>query len=63
MIVATNGWLHSFCAQHGYLFIDDYSAMVDENGKLRRDLSDDGIHPNDAGYKIMADVFFATFHE
>jgi len=28
--------------------------MVDEKGLLKRDLADDGLHPNAAGYKVMA---------
>jgi lysophospholipase L1-like esterase len=28
--------------------------MVDDKGMLRKDLSDEGLHPNGAGYKIMA---------
>jgi lysophospholipase L1-like esterase len=28
--------------------------MVDENGQLRADLAEDGLHPNAEGYKIMA---------
>jgi lysophospholipase L1-like esterase len=27
---------------------------VDEKGLLKRDLAEDGLHPNPAGYKIMA---------
>jgi hypothetical protein len=28
--------------------------MVDDKGLLKRDLAEDGLHPNPAGYKIMA---------
>jgi lysophospholipase L1-like esterase len=28
--------------------------VVDDKGLLRRELAEDGLHPNDAGYKIMA---------
>jgi lysophospholipase L1-like esterase len=28
--------------------------MVDDRGRLKRDLADDGLHPNAAGFKIMA---------
>jgi lysophospholipase L1-like esterase len=28
--------------------------MVDEKGLLKLDLAEDGLHPNAAGYKIMA---------
>jgi lysophospholipase L1-like esterase len=28
--------------------------MVDEKGLLKRDLAEDGLHPNKAGYAFMA---------
>ena len=28
--------------------------MVDDKGFLKKDLADDGLHPNPVGYKIMA---------
>jgi lysophospholipase L1-like esterase len=28
--------------------------MVDDRGMLKRELSDEGLHPNAAGYKVMA---------
>jgi len=28
--------------------------MVDRSGLLRKELANDGLHPNQAGYKLMA---------
>ena len=28
--------------------------MVDDKGLLKRNLDEDGLHPNPAGYKVMA---------
>ncbi len=53
-ILALNAWLKDYCTKNGLVYLDYFSALVDEKGMLRRDLSDDGLHPNDAGYKIMA---------
>ena len=53
-ILALNAWLKDYCAKNGLVYLDYFSAMVDEKGMLRRDLSDEGLHPNAAGYKVMA---------
>jgi lysophospholipase L1-like esterase len=59
-ILALNRWLEHYCAQNGLVYLDYFSALVDEHGMLRRDLSDDGLHPNAAGYKIMAPLAEAS---
>ncbi len=48
-----NDWLKNYSAQKGIVYLDYYSHLLDDKGLLRRDLADDGLHPNDAGYKIM----------
>ncbi len=53
-ILALNQWLKDYCAQNGFVYLDYFSALVDDKGMLKRALSDDGLHPNAAGYKIMA---------
>jgi lysophospholipase L1-like esterase len=55
-ILVLNNWLRSYCVlpANSCTFLDYYSAMVDTTGMLKKDLADDGLHPNVAGYKIMA---------
>ena len=53
-ITRLNGWLAELCRTKGWGYIDYHGAMADEAGRLRRDLADDGLHPNTAGYKVMA---------
>jgi lysophospholipase L1-like esterase len=55
-ILALNKWLKEYCAKNGFVYLDYFSALVDEHGKLKRALADDGLHPTDAGYKIMASL-------
>ena len=53
-ILGLNKWLKDYCAKNHLVYLDYFNVLVDEHGMLKRDLSDDGLHPNDAGYKIMA---------
>jgi acyl-CoA thioesterase I len=55
-ILALNKWLKDYCARNRYVYLDYFSALVDERGMLKRALADDGLHPTDAGYKIMASL-------
>ena len=59
-IRALNEWLKSFCAQRGYVYLDYYSALIDDQGQLGADLSDDGLHPNAKGYRLMAPLLAAA---
>jgi len=53
-IAAVNQWLRDYAAAHGYVYLDYYSAMQDGRHGLPENLSKDGVHPNDAGYAVMA---------
>jgi len=53
-ILALNIWLKDYCAKNGLVYLDYFSAVVDDQGLLRKELAEDGLHPNAAGYKIMA---------
>jgi len=53
-ILALNAWIKSYAAQHDDVYLDYFSAMVDDQGLLKKELSDDGLHPNKAGYAVMA---------
>jgi lysophospholipase L1-like esterase len=53
-IVALNAWIKDYAKTQGIAYLDYYSALLDDRQLLRRDLTSDGLHPNSAGYAIMA---------
>jgi len=53
-ILELNTWLKDYCAKNGIVYLDYFSAVVDDKGMLKKELADDGLHPNAAGFKIMA---------
>ena len=52
-IIGLNGWIKDYAAQSGSVYLDYYSAMV-EGRNLKKELTTDGLLPNDAGYNVMA---------
>jgi lysophospholipase L1-like esterase len=62
-ILALNTWLKNYCSANGLTYLDYFSAMVDDHGLLRKDLATDGLHPNDAGYRIMAPLAEAAVEQ
>jgi lysophospholipase L1-like esterase len=53
-IVALNAWIKDYAAKRGAVYLDYHSAMADQRQGMRPELSEDGVHPNEAGYRIMA---------
>lgn len=53
-ILALNAWLKDYCRENQLVYLDYFDAMVDDAGYLQKPLSGDGLHPNEAGYRIMA---------
>ena len=62
-IRALNTWIKDYAAKNGFVYVDYYSAMANGEGGLRTELSPDGVHPNKAGYQIMAPLAEAGIAE
>jgi lysophospholipase L1-like esterase len=53
-ILSLNAWLAEYAVENDAVYLDYHSAVADPEGRLRPDLNDDGLHPNAAGYAVMA---------
>jgi lysophospholipase L1-like esterase len=53
-IAAVNSWMRDYAASHGAVYLDYFTAMADERQGMKASLSGDGVHPNEAGYRVMA---------
>lgn len=53
-ILALNAWIKSYTRHEHMIYLDYYSAMLDANHALKKEYSQDGLHPNPAGYAVMA---------
>jgi acyl-CoA thioesterase I len=53
-IRALNTWIREYAAKNGLVYVDYYASMATSEGGLKAELSADGVHPNQAGYEIMA---------
>lgn len=52
-IQALNEWMKKYAQETGAIYLDYYSAMLDEAGFFKKEFTYDGLHPNDAGYAVM----------
>jgi len=60
LIVQFNARLEKIAADFGCPFMDVYAPFADDQGLLRQDLSRDGLHLTDAGYRLWADMIDRT---
>ena len=59
-IVALNTWIRAYAASHRAIYLDYHTAMADDRMGLRAEFTTDGVHPNDAGYRVMAPLTAAA---
>jgi lysophospholipase L1-like esterase len=52
-IIALNSWIKDYCAKNQLIYLDYYNAMTDDQKMLKKEITYDGLHPNEAGYAIM----------
>jgi lysophospholipase L1-like esterase len=59
-ILALNTWIKDYCEKNGLVYLDYYSAMIDDHKMLKKELTYDGLHPNDAGYEVISPLAAAA---
>lgn len=52
-IIEINDWMKSYAAKNGFVYLDYYTPMLDDKNMLKKEITADGLHPNDAGYEMM----------
>jgi lysophospholipase L1-like esterase len=54
-IISLNGWIKDYAMRSGSVYLDYYSALAGGRN-FKKELTSDGLLPNDAGYAVMARV-------
>ncbi|HXT17019.1 MAG TPA: SGNH/GDSL hydrolase family protein [Gemmatimonadaceae bacterium] len=62
-VIALNTWIKAYASRVHAAYADFHSAMADEHGGMREGLSRDGVHPTEAGYRVMAPIVEAAIGE
>jgi lysophospholipase L1-like esterase len=52
--------MQKYAADNGHVYLDYFTPMLDSTGVMKADLTGDDLHPNAAGYAIMAPLVEAA---
>ncbi len=52
-IITLNEKIIKYCEKKSIDYLDLYSVLIDNNGFINDNFSDDGLHPNKKGYEII----------
>jgi lysophospholipase L1-like esterase len=55
-IISLNKEIKAYASKEGFVLLDYFSPLVDERNGQKAALTLDGVHPNAAGYAIMARI-------
>lgn len=53
-ISVLNEAINNYAKKNEIIYLDYFRSMVDERNGMKKEYSEDGVHPNKAGYKVMA---------
>lgn len=52
-IPVLNDWIKNYADKMGFTYLDYFTPMADDRKGMKTEYSQDGIHPNKAGYDVM----------
>jgi lysophospholipase L1-like esterase len=52
-ILTLNKWIKDYAATNSFVYLDYFSATVDDKGFLKAEITEDGLHPTIKGYELM----------
>jgi lysophospholipase L1-like esterase len=53
-IIELNKEIRIIAKRYDCIYLDYFTAMVDSDSGLKREFSEDGVHPNESGYIVMS---------
>jgi lysophospholipase L1-like esterase len=62
-IIALNTWIQNYAAAHKLVYLDYFSALIDDQKMLKKEFTYDGLHPNNAGYDVITPLASAAIHK
>ena len=52
-VIALNDEIKKFADENNFYYLDLYSSVVDDKKGMKKEYSEDGVHPTVEGYKVM----------
>ncbi len=52
-VVELNKWIKKYASDNGCVYLDYFSSLTDGKNGLKKEYTNDGLHPNKAGYLVM----------
>lgn len=62
-IIALNKMIKAYSKSQGHIYVDYFSAMVDDRNGLPKEYAEDEVHPTVAGYKVMEPLVEAAINK
>lgn len=62
-IIDLNKWIKEYSFKNNIIYVDYFTSVADERNGLKKEYSEDGVHPNLAGYKLMEPLVVKAIEE